>query len=102
MGPGLLLGGVPGVRAAKVIIIGGGIVGMNAARMAIGLGADVAIVDQSLPQLRKLDNMFGGRLHTYYSTEATIRDLVESADVINRCCAHPWCISPEVAFSLST
>src|SRR5262245_37985906 len=67
-GLGILLGGVPGVLPAKVAIIGGGVVGLHAARMAAGLGADVCILDRSLPRLRQLDDIFAGRVHTRYSS----------------------------------
>jgi alanine dehydrogenase len=81
-GRGLLLGGVPGVPPARVVIIGGGVVGTHAARMAVGLGSDVSVFDRSLPRLRYLDDLFEGRVRTNYSTrEALDRELVE-ADVV--------------------
>jgi alanine dehydrogenase len=81
-GKGLLLGGVPGVTPARVMIVGGGIVGTQAARMAVGLGADVIVFDRSLPRLRYLDDLFGGRIKTSFSTsEALERELI-SADVV--------------------
>src|SRR6266436_3990485 len=67
-GRGLLLGGVPGVVPARVVVIGGGVVGTHAARMAVGLGAEVSILDRSLPRLRELDELFGGRVRTRFST----------------------------------
>jgi len=77
-GFGVLLGGVAGVLPAKVAIVGGGTVGMNAAKIALGLGADVTILDISLPRLRYLDDMFGGRLKTLvcnaYNVAQTVRD----------------------------
>ena len=63
-GMGVLLGGVPGVPAAKVVILGGGVSGTNAARMAMGLEAHVIVIDKSLPRLYELDLQFGSRLHT--------------------------------------
>lgn len=81
-GSGKLLGGVPGVKPAKVLIIGGGVSGMNAADMAIGLGADVTIVDRSLPRLRELDDIWGGRVHTVYSTKHAIDELAPESDLI--------------------
>ena len=81
-GRGVLLGGVPGVAPGKVVIIGGGVSGMNAADMAIGLGADVTILDRSLPRLRQLDEMWGGRVHTIYSTKHEIDRLVPEADLV--------------------
>jgi len=81
-GRGVLLGGVPGVAPGKVVIIGGGVSGMNAADMAIGLGADVTILDRSLPRLRELDDIWGGRVHTIYSTKHEIDRLVPEADLV--------------------
>jgi alanine dehydrogenase len=81
-GRGVLLGGVPGVKPGKVVIIGGGVAGTNAADMAIGLGADVTILDRSLPRLREIDNIWGGRVHTAYSTKHAIEDLVCAADLV--------------------
>ena len=81
-GRGVLLGGVPGVKAARVVIIGGGVSGTNAADMAIGLGANVTILDRSLPRLRELDDMWGGRVHTIYSTKHAIEDIVPQADLV--------------------
>ena len=63
-GKGILLGGVPGVSPANVVIIGGGIVGMNAAKMAVGLGAFVTVLDVNMDRLRQLDDLFGGRIKT--------------------------------------
>ena len=81
-GRGVLLGGVPGVVPGKVVIIGGGVSGMHAADMAIGLGADVTILDRSLPRLRELDDIWGGRVHTVYSTKHEIDRLVPEADLV--------------------
>jgi len=81
-GRGVLLGGVPGVAPGNVIIIGGGVSGTNAADMAIGLGADVTILDRSLPRLREIDDIWGGRIHTVYSTKHAIDDLVPQADLV--------------------
>lgn len=80
-GRGLLLGGVPGVPPARVAVLGGGTVGTQAARMATGLGADVTILDRSLPRLRWLDDMFQGRAKTRYATTAAVEDEVLAADV---------------------
>jgi alanine dehydrogenase len=79
-GPGILLGGVPGVSASRVVVIGGGVVGTHAARMAIGLGADVSIIDASLPRLRQLDELFGGRVRTRLSTMDAIEQEISEAD----------------------
>ena len=81
-GRGVLLGGVPGVKPGKVIIIGGGVSGTNAADMAIGLGADVTILDRSLPRLREIDDIWGGRVHTVYSTKHAVEELVPDADLV--------------------
>ena len=81
-GRGVLLGGVPGVAPGKVVIIGGGVSGMHAADMAIGLGAEVTILDRSLPRLRELDDIWGGRVHTVYSTKHEIDRLVPEADLV--------------------
>ena len=81
-GRGVLLGGVPGVQPGKVVIIGGGVSGTNAADMAIGLGADVTILDRSLPRLREIDDIWGGRIHTVYSTKQAIDELVAEADLV--------------------
>lgn len=81
-GKGVLLGGVPGVLPAKVVIIGGGIVGTNAAKMAIGLGADVTIIDINANRLRELDDQFHGRLHTLMSNQFNIAQAVKDADLL--------------------
>ena len=81
-GFGVLLGGVPGVQPAKVVILGGGVAGMNAAEMAVGLRADVTVVDRSVDRLRELSSMFGGALRTAYSTSETIERLVLDADLV--------------------
>ncbi|HEY3777820.1 MAG TPA: alanine dehydrogenase [Rhizomicrobium sp.] len=81
-GRGMLLGGVPGVAAAKVVILGGGVVGTNAARMAMGLEAHVTILDVSLRRLNELDLQFGSRLSTIYSTIASIEEQVVAADLV--------------------
>src|SRR6201994_3401637 len=81
-GRGVLLGGVPGVPAAKVVVLGGGVVGTNAARMAMGLEAHVIIMDVSLNRLKELDEQFGSRMHTLYSTIDAIEEQVTSADLV--------------------
>jgi alanine dehydrogenase len=78
----VLLGGVPGVKGAKVVIIGGGVSGSHAADMAVGMGADVTILDRSLPRLRELDDIWGGRVHTLYSTKDEIDQAVTEADLV--------------------
>jgi alanine dehydrogenase len=81
-GSGILLGGVPGVAAAKVVILGGGVAGTNAARMAMGMEAHVIVIDRSLPRLQELDLQFGSRLHTLVATAEAIEREVASADLV--------------------
>jgi alanine dehydrogenase len=81
-GRGILLGGVPGVAAATVIVIGGGVVGMNAAFIAIGMEADVFVYDKSVDRLRELDIAFGGRCSTVYSTTLSIEEMLPRADLV--------------------
>ncbi|MEW6064546.1 MAG: alanine dehydrogenase [Bacillota bacterium] len=81
-GAGVLLGGVPGVPAAEVVIVGGGIVGTNAAKMAMGLGANVTILDVNVDRLRYLDDLFGGRIHTVMSNSYNIAEAVKKADLL--------------------
>ena len=81
-GFGILLGGVPGVPPAKVIILGGGVSGTHAAEMAVGMRADVTVVDRSVNRLRELSALFGSALHTCYSTTETIEQLVRDADLV--------------------
>ncbi len=81
-GRGILLGGVPGVKPAQVLILGGGIVGIQAAKMAAGLAADVTIMDISIPRLRDLDDILPKNVKTVYSNEYNIREAVKTADLI--------------------
>ena len=81
-GRGVLLSGVPGVPPAKVVIIGGGTVGTNAARIAVGMGADVTVLDPSPPRLRHLEEIFGARLKTVHATPHAIAEGVQSADLV--------------------
>jgi len=81
-GAGLLLGGVPGVAPAKVVILGGGIVGANAVQMALGLGADVTVLDRNTRVLEGLESRFGAALRTVYSTTAALEDFVLDADLV--------------------
>ena len=81
-GAGVLLGGVPGVRAGRVVVIGGGVVGENAAEMAVGLGAEVAVVDRDLDVLAHLEQRFGAGVATVYSTRTAVEDLVSDADLV--------------------
>src|SRR6266513_1397794 len=81
-GRGLLLGGVPGVVPARVVEFGGGVVGTHATRMAVGLGAEVTILDRSIPRLREIDELFAGRVRTRFSTIEAIEQEVFAADVV--------------------
>lgn len=81
-GKGILLGGVPGVSAARVLILGGGVVGSQAASMALGLGAQVILVDKSLTRLRQLDDLWHGRLQTEFATRHRIQELAADADLV--------------------
>ena len=81
-GRGVLLGGVPGVPPAKVVVLGGGVVGMNALRMALGLEADVIVLDKSLPRLKELDLAFAPALKTRYSTTDAVEESVLAADLV--------------------
>jgi alanine dehydrogenase len=81
-GFGVLLGGVPGVAPANVVILGGGIVGTNAAKIAVGMGAHVTIIDRSLNRLRQLDDIFGGEVVTLASNVVTISDNLKTADLV--------------------
>lgn len=95
-GSGTLLGGVPGVAPGKVLIIGGGVVGTNAAKMAIGLGAEVTILDRSLPRLRELDDIFAGRVQTVYSTVDAIDKYSREADLVVGAVLIPGAAAPKL------
>jgi alanine dehydrogenase len=99
-GRGVLLGGVPGVSPARVTILGGGVAGSQAARMAIGLGADVTILDSSLPRLRQLDDMFQGRAKTRFSTAAAVEETVSSADAAIGAVLVPGAAAPKLITEL--
>lgn len=95
-GRGVLLGGVSGVAPGKVAILGGGIVGTQAARMAMGLGADVTILDNSLARLRDLDNDFGPRLKTLYASPSSIEEAVVNSDLIIGAVLIPGGMAPKL------
>lgn len=95
-GRGLLLGGVPGVPPARVVVIGGGVVGTQAARMAVGLGCEVTLLDRSLPRLRQLDEVFQGRVRTRYSSIASVEEEVLQADVVIGAVLVPGASAPKV------
>src|SRR5690606_5318369 len=86
----------PGVQPARVVVLGGGVVGTHAARMAAGLGAEVSVLDRSLPRLRELDELFQGRVRTRFSTIATIEDEVFSADVVIGAVLVPGASAPKL------
>lgn len=81
-GRGVLLGGIPGVLPASVVVIGGGVVGTNAAKIALGMGADVTIIDLNVERLRYLDDVLDGRVHTLASSRMNIAQAVEKADLV--------------------
>jgi len=95
-GLGSLLGGVPGVPPARVLIIGGGVVGTQAAIIATGMGADVTIVDRSLPRLRQLDSEFKGRLKCLYSTSDTIESCAVEAELVIGAVLVPGATAPKL------
>jgi len=95
-GIGVLLGGVPGVPAAKVVILGGGVAGTNAARMAMGMEAYVTVIDKSLPRLYELDLQFGAQLHTLFSTMENIEREVAAADLVIGAVLIPGAAAPKL------
>ncbi|HEX3862026.1 MAG TPA: alanine dehydrogenase [Stellaceae bacterium] len=95
-GMGVLLGGVPGVAAAKVVILGGGVSGTNAARVAMGMEAYVTVIDRSLPRLYELDMQFGSQLHTLFSTVETIEREVAAADLVIGAVLVPGAAAPKL------
>jgi alanine dehydrogenase len=95
-GRGVLLGGVPGVPPAKVVVLGGGVVGMNALRMALGLEADVTVLDRSLPRLKELDLAFAPALKTRYSTVDAVEESVLSADLVIGAVLIPGAAAPKL------
>jgi len=95
-GRGVLLGGVPGVGPAKVLVIGGGVVGTHAAKIAAGMGADVTVLDRSLPRLRYLDDVFGGTFKTSYASEGNTIELAQQADMIIGAVLIPGAAAPKL------
>jgi alanine dehydrogenase len=95
-GRGVLLGGVPGVSPGKVVVIGGGVVGTQAAKVAIGVGAEVTILDKSLPRLRYLDDLFDGRVHTRFSTRGALAEEVATADAVIGAVLVPGASAPKL------
>ena len=95
-GRGLLIGGVPGVEPARILIVGGGVVGTHAARMAAGPGAEVTILDRSLPRLRELDELFQGRVRTRFSTLEALDHEMAAADVVIGAVLVPGASAPKL------
>ena len=95
-GAGLLLGGVPGVESANVLILGGGVVGSNALKMAVGMEANVTVVDKSLDTLRDLDEKYANRIQTIYSTQEAIETCALNADLIIGAVLIPGAASPKL------
>ena len=95
-GGGVLLGGVPGVAPARVLVIGGGVVGDNAAAMALGMGADVTLLDCSLPRLRQLDAEYGGRVKCVYSTQDAIEEYVLQSELVIGAVLKPGATAPKL------
>jgi alanine dehydrogenase len=95
-GSGVLLSGVPGVPPAKVVVLGGGVVGLNAARTAMGMGADVTIMDKSLGRLKEIDNLFGGRIKTLFSSQSHIEEVIREADLVIGAVLVPGAAAPKL------
>lgn len=95
-GRGVLMGGVPGVAAARVVVLGGGVVGTHAARIAAGMGADVTVMDKSLPRLRYLDDVFGGRFQTGYASRGAVADAIKGADMVIGAVLIPGAAAPKL------
>lgn len=95
-GLGVLLGGVPGVPPAQVVVIGGGVVGVNAASIAVGMGADVTIIDRSLGRLRELDMLFGDKMTTLFSTADSIDSAIREADLVIGAVLIPGAAAPKL------
>jgi len=95
-GNGMLLGGVPGVQPAKVCVIGGGVVGTNAARMAAGMGAQVTILDRSIERLHQLDDLFQGRVVGIFSTQDAIEQYALQADLVIGAVLIPGASAPKL------
>ena len=95
-GRGVLMGGVPGVGPARVMVIGGGVVGTHAAKIAAGMGADVTVLDRSLPRLRYLDDVFGGQFKTSYASAGNTIELAREADMIIGAVLIPGAAAPKL------
>lgn len=90
------MGGVPGVGPARVVVIGGGVVGTHAAKIAAGMGADVTVLDRSLPRLRYLDDVFGDRFNTSYASAGNTLELAQAADLIIGAVLIPGAAAPKL------
>ncbi len=95
-GRGVLMGGVPGVRPANVVIVGGGVVGTAAARVAVGMGANVTVLDRSVPRMSYLDDVFMGRLTTQYSSAEALDELLPTADMVIGAVLIPGAAAPKL------
>lgn len=95
-GRGVLMGGVPGVGPARVVVIGGGVVGTHAAKIAAGMGADVTVLDRSLPRLRYLDDVFGGSFKTSFASAGNTIELVRDADMVIGAVLIPGAAAPKL------
>ncbi len=95
-GRGVLLGGVPGVAPANVVVLGGGVVGYNAIRMAVGMEASVTVLDRSLNRLKELDDLFGSSLKTIYSTTDTLEEYITQADLVIGAVLLPGAAAPKL------
>lgn len=95
-GRGVLMGGVPGVGPARVVVIGGGVVGTHAAKIAAGMGADITVLDRSLPRLRYLDDVFGGQFKTSYASAGNTIELVREADMVIGAVLIPGAAAPKL------
>ncbi|MDC3234491.1 alanine dehydrogenase [Candidatus Puniceispirillum sp.] len=95
-GRGVLISGVPGTAAAEVLVVGGGVVGTNAAKMAVGLGARVTVFDRSVPRLRYLSDIFGNSISTRYSSNASLAEAVKTADLVIGAVLIPGAAAPKL------
>ena len=95
-GRGVLMGGVPGVGPAKVVVMGGGVVGTHAAKIAAGMGADVTVLDRSLPRLKYLDDVFGGTFKNQYSTAGAAAEVIQQADMVVGAVLIPGAAAPKL------
>ncbi|RMF10707.1 MAG: alanine dehydrogenase, partial [Alphaproteobacteria bacterium] len=95
-GSGILLGGVPGVPAANVVVIGGGVAGTNALRMAVGMEAEVTVFDRNIDRLRQLDEQFGARINAVYPTKQALAEFVRKADLVVGAVLIPGAAAPKV------